>query len=65
MQPAPVIDCDAGPIALAVALSTLIQHAPAAVTAQALELIRPRLGEGDWTRLMAAIAPLPPRGMPG
>lgn len=47
-------------VTLAVVLSTLVQHVPAAVAAEALDLVRPRLDEGDWAWLMAAIAPIPP-----
>jgi hypothetical protein len=50
---------NADPVALAAILSTLIQHAPAAATIQALELARASVDDRDWARVMAAIAPLP------
>jgi hypothetical protein len=49
----------ADPVAVAGVLSVLLQNAPPAATAQALELIRPRLDDREWAQLMAAIAPLP------
>jgi hypothetical protein len=53
-------DCrSADPVALAAILSTLIQHAPAAATTQALALARASVDDRDWARVMAAIAPLP------
>jgi hypothetical protein len=56
----PAFNCrNADPVALAAILSTLIQHAPAAATAQALALARASVDERDWARVMAAIAPLP------
>jgi hypothetical protein len=59
MELTPVSCRNADPVALAVALSALIQHAPAAATARTLEMIRARVDDREWTRLMAAIAPLP------
>ena len=47
------------PSVFAAALSVLLEHPPPAVRERALAKARPYVDERDWTRLMAAIAPLP------
>ena len=59
MQQATVSYRGVDPAALAAIITALVQHAPAAATTQALELVRAGVDDRDWDRLMAAIAPLP------
>jgi len=47
------------PAVFAAALSVLLEHTPPAAREGALAKARPYVDERDWTRLMAAIAPLP------
>jgi hypothetical protein len=54
------IDLDsADPVAVAGLLTLLLEHAPAPATTQAIEMVRPRFDDRDWSRVMAAIAPVP------
>ena len=53
------VSCSIDAAAFAAIITALVQHAPAAATTQALELVRANVDDRDWDRLMAAIAPLP------
>ena len=48
------------PAVFAAALSVLLEHTPPSSRERALAKARPYVDERDWTRLMAAIAPLAP-----